>query len=117
LVRARVTRIDTAARTVVEHWQDAVDQGEIAGAPRPQAPTDNGMAYRDSGRRSATPPSSTTPGVTATTVAGWWTTGTVSPCRTSGDGATVGVLTLNADDDYERGETLIKNGQPVCVPG
>jgi hypothetical protein len=33
-----------------------------------------------------------------------------------GDGATVGVLTLNADDDYERGETLIKNGQPVCVP-
>lgn len=33
------------------------------------------------------------------------------------NGATVGVLTLNADDDYERGETLIKNGQPVCVPG
>jgi 3-phenylpropionate/trans-cinnamate dioxygenase ferredoxin reductase subunit len=33
------------------------------------------------------------------------------------DGATVGVLTLNADDDYERGETLIKNGQPVCLPG
>ncbi len=24
------------------------------------------------------------------------------------DGATVGVLTLNADDDYERGEALIK---------
>ena len=25
------------------------------------------------------------------------------------DGATVGVLTCNADDDYERGEALIKN--------
>ena len=24
-------------------------------------------------------------------------------------GATVGMLTLNADDDYERGESLIKN--------
>jgi 3-phenylpropionate/trans-cinnamate dioxygenase ferredoxin reductase subunit len=32
-------------------------------------------------------------------------------------GATVGMLTFNADDDYERGETLIKSGQPVCVPG
>ena len=31
-------------------------------------------------------------------------------------GATVGVLTLNADDDYDLGERLIKDGAPAPVP-
>ena len=29
------------------------------------------------------------------------------------DGAAVGVLTCNADDDYERGEDLIAQGRPA----
>ena len=32
------------------------------------------------------------------------------------DGAAVGVLTCNADDDYELGGRLIKAGAPVPVP-
>ena len=31
------------------------------------------------------------------------------------DGAAVGVLTLNADDDYDLGERLIKEGAPAPV--
>lgn len=100
----------------VEHWQDAVDHGEVAGAAAA------GIDRRWDG------------------VPGFWTTiddATVKHHawgdgydrvrlidREDGftawyerDGATVGVLTLNADDDYDRGEALIKNAQPVCPPG
>ena len=31
------------------------------------------------------------------------------------DGVTVGVLTHNADDDYERGDALIKEARPLPV--
>ncbi len=60
----------TAGRHItVEHWQDAVDQGEIAGAAAAGG-TRNGMAYLGSGQRSATPRSSITRGATATTTLG-----------------------------------------------
>ena len=32
------------------------------------------------------------------------------------DGRAVGVLTCNADDDYELGARLIESGEPVPVP-
>lgn len=107
----------TAGRHItIEHWQDAVDQGEIAGAAAA-----GGDAEWDG-------------------VPGFWTTigdATVKyhawgdgydrtwlidhedgfTAWYERDGATVGVLTLNADDDYERGESLIKNAQPVCPTG
>ena len=98
----------TAGRHItVEHWQDAVDHGEIAGDAAA-----GGDAEWDG-------------------VPGFWTTigdATVK-YHAWGDGydnarlidhedgftawygrggVTVGVLTLNADDDYERGESLIK---------
>jgi 3-phenylpropionate/trans-cinnamate dioxygenase ferredoxin reductase subunit len=107
----------TAERHItIEHWQDAVDQGGVAGAAAA------GVDVQWDG------------------VPGFWTTigdATVK-YHAWGDGydrvrlidhqdgftawyeregATVGVLTLNADDDYERGESLIKNAQPVCLPG
>jgi 3-phenylpropionate/trans-cinnamate dioxygenase ferredoxin reductase component len=105
----------TAERHIaVEHWQDAVDQGAIAGA------TAAGTHHKWDG------------------VPGFWTTigdATVKyhawgdgfdRSRLIGreggftiwyerDGATVGVLTLNADDDYELGETLIRDHRPVPV--
>ena len=98
----------TAGRHIaVEHWQDAADQGEIAGAA---------AAGADVGWDG---------------VPGFWTTigdATVKyhawgdgydqarliehddgfTAWYERDGATVGVLTWNADDDYERGEALIK---------
>ena len=107
----------TAGRHItVEHWQDAVDQGEIAGDAAA-----GGDAEWDG-------------------VPGFWTTigdATVKyhawgdgydhtrlidhedgfTAWYGRDGATVGVLTLNADDDYERGESLIKHSQPVCPTG
>ncbi len=107
----------TAGRHItVEHWQDAVDQGEIAG----DAAAGGGAEWDG--------------------VPGFWTTigdATVKyhawgdgydhtqlidhedgfTAWYGRDGVTVGVLTLNADDDYERGEAMIKRAQPVCPPG
>jgi NADPH-dependent 2,4-dienoyl-CoA reductase/sulfur reductase-like enzyme len=107
----------TAGRHItVEHWQDAVDQGEIAGDAAA-----GGSAEWDG-------------------VPGFWTTIGDSTVKYHAwgdgydhtrlidhedgftawygrDGDTVGVLTLNADDDYERGEAMIKSAQPVCPPG
>jgi len=99
-------------RIATEHWQDAADQGAIAGA--------------------------SAAGVTAEwdSVPGFWTTIGDSDVKyhawgdgyqTSrlllhddgftvwyeSDGATVGVLTLNADDNYDLGERLIKEGRPA----
>jgi 3-phenylpropionate/trans-cinnamate dioxygenase ferredoxin reductase component len=96
----------------VEHWQDAVDQGAVAGA---------NAAGRDA---------------TWDGVPGFWTTigeATVKyhawgdgygssrlVDRDDGftvwyesDGATVGVLTCNADEDYELGGHLIKEKKPA----
>jgi NADPH-dependent 2,4-dienoyl-CoA reductase/sulfur reductase-like enzyme len=107
----------TAGRHIsVEHWQDAVDQGEIAGA----------AAAGADGQWDGVPGFWTTIGDATVKYHAWGDGYERSRLVDHGDGftawyerdgATVGVLTLNADDDYERGETLIKNGQPVCVPG
>lgn len=96
----------------VEHWQDAIEQGKVPGIT-----AGGGRAAWDG-------------------VPGFWTTigdGTLKyhawgdgfdACRLQdhGDGFTawyetdgrlVGALTLNADDDYERAETLIHQGDPA----
>ena len=106
----------TAGRHLaVEHWQDAADQGAVAGAGAAGRPGP-GTGCPGSGRPSAPPPSSITPGGTGYqhsrllereggfTV--WYQTG----------GATVGVLTCNADDEYDLGETLIAEAKPPPVP-
>ena len=111
-----LTYNDAAGRHIaVEHWQDAVDQGEIAGANAAGA-RGAGLTCPASGRPSVTRPSSTTPGVMATTRR-------ASSQRRDGftvwysrDGAAVGVLTCNADDDYDAGETLIREGKPPPLP-
>jgi 3-phenylpropionate/trans-cinnamate dioxygenase ferredoxin reductase component len=102
-------------RIAVEHWQDAADHGAVAGTA---------AAGVDAGWDG---------------VPGFWTTigdadvkyhawgdgyqNSRMLLRDGGftvwyerDGATVGVLTLNADDDYDMGERLIKDGAPVPVP-
>lgn len=107
----------TAERHIsVEHWQDAVDQGEIAGVA---------AAGRD-GQWDGVPGFWTTIG-DATVKYHAWGDGYDHVRlidREDGftawyerDGATVGILTFNADDDYDRGEALIRNAQPVCPPG
>jgi 3-phenylpropionate/trans-cinnamate dioxygenase ferredoxin reductase subunit len=107
----------TAGRHIsIEHWQDAVEQGEIAGA----------AAAGTDGQWDGVPGFWTTIG-DATVKYHAWGDGydrTQLIDHQDGftawyerEGATVGVLTLNADDDYERGESLIKNAQPVCPPG
>lgn len=103
-------------RIVVEHWQDAMDQGQIAGAAAAGAEVqwdgvpgfwteigDATVKYHawGDGHDSARLIDHGN-GFTA-----WYERG----------GVTVGVLTLNADDDYKRGESLIKNSQPVCRTG
>jgi 3-phenylpropionate/trans-cinnamate dioxygenase ferredoxin reductase component len=103
----------TAGRPVaVEHWQDAVDQGEVAGAAAA-----GGTAEWDG-------------------VPGFWTTIGEATLKYhawgdgfararfvdhddgftvwyEADGAAVGVLTYNADDDYDGGEGLIRNRRPI----
>jgi 3-phenylpropionate/trans-cinnamate dioxygenase ferredoxin reductase component len=106
----------TAGRHLaVEHWQDAADQGAVAGA---------GAAGRTR---------------TWGGVPGFWTTigNTSVKYHAWGDGyehsrllerkggftvwyqaggATVGVLTCNADDEYDLGETLIAEAKPPPIP-
>ncbi|MEH3140697.1 MAG: FAD-dependent oxidoreductase [Mycobacterium kyogaense] len=97
----------------VEHWQDAADQGEAAGA---SAAGDADATW------SAVPGFWTTIGEADVKYHAWgdgyddsrfvehddgftvWYTA---------DGATVGVLTYNADDDYDRGEELITQRKPA----
>ncbi|MGB3356247.1 MAG: FAD-dependent oxidoreductase [Mycobacterium sp.] len=105
----------TAGRPiVVEHWQDAADQGEVAGARAAGAQVD------------------------WSGVPGFWTTigGATLKYHAWGDGydrsrliehddgftvwyesdgAAVAVLTCNADDDYDLGERLITSGKPAPV--
>ncbi|MCG7594988.1 FAD-dependent oxidoreductase [Mycobacterium sp. PSTR-4-N] len=96
----------------IEHWQDAADQGEVAGAS---------AAGEDDATWSGVPGFWTTIGDADVKYHAWgdgydqsrlvehddgftvWYTA---------DGATVGVLTYNADEDYDRGEELITKREP-----
>jgi 3-phenylpropionate/trans-cinnamate dioxygenase ferredoxin reductase component len=107
--------VTLACHLAIEHWQDATDQGAIAGAAAA------GQVAKWDG------------------VPGFWTTigdatlkyhawgdgydrsrmvdhpGGFTVWYGSGD-AVVGVLTYNADDDYDLGERLIGEGRPAPVP-
>lgn len=96
----------------VEHWQDAVDQGAIAGA---------GAAGR-SAKWDAVPGFWTTIGHSTLKYHAWGDGYQHSRLldRKNGftvwyeaDGAAVGVLTCNADEDYDLGENLITQGKPA----
>jgi 3-phenylpropionate/trans-cinnamate dioxygenase ferredoxin reductase component len=103
----------TAGRAVaVEHWQDAVDQGQVAGAG----------AAGQAAEWDAVPGFWTTIGE-ATLKYHAWGDG-FDRARLvehddgftvwyQSDGAAVGVLTYDADDDYDRGEELIRRRQPI----
>jgi len=104
-----------AGRAVaVEHWQDAVDQGAIAGASSAGA----------NANWDAVPGFWTTIGDTTLKYRAWGDGYRHSRLLERGggftvwyeaDGKAVGVLTCNADDDYELGGDLIKAGDPVPV--
>jgi 3-phenylpropionate/trans-cinnamate dioxygenase ferredoxin reductase component len=106
----------TARRAVaVEHWQDAVDQGAIAGA----------SAAGADAKWSGVPGFWTTIGDTTLKYHAWGDGYQHSRLLERGDGFTVwyetdgtavGVLTCNADDDYELGGRLIERGEPAPVP-
>jgi NADPH-dependent 2,4-dienoyl-CoA reductase/sulfur reductase-like enzyme len=99
-------------RIAIEHWQDAVDQGTVAGAVAAEAREEwDGV-----------PGFWTTIG-DATVKYHAWGDGydDARMIDHSGgftawyerDGATVGVLTHNADDDYDLGESLIAEARPL----
>ena len=99
----------------VEHWQDAIDQGAVAGAGAAGHP-----AAWD-----GVPGFWTTIGTTTVKYHAWGDGYQHSRLleRDDGftvwyetDGATVGVLTCNADDEYDLGETLIAEAKPPPVP-
>ena len=99
----------------VEHWQDAVDQGAIAGA----------SAAGADAKWDTVPGFWTTIGDTTVKYHAWGDGYQRSRLleRDDGftvwydaDGRTVGVLTCHADDDYELGARLIEAGEPVPVP-
>jgi 3-phenylpropionate/trans-cinnamate dioxygenase ferredoxin reductase subunit len=106
----------TAGRHVpVEHWQDAMDQGEVAGA----------AAAGQSAKWDAVPGFWTTIGESTVKYHAWGDGYQRSRLlyRDGGftvwyenDGAAVGVLTCNADDDYDLGVTLIADRRPAPVP-
>jgi NADPH-dependent 2,4-dienoyl-CoA reductase/sulfur reductase-like enzyme len=102
-------------RIATEHWQDAADQGAIAGAS---------AAGVDAGWDSV-PGFWTTIGDSDVKYHAWGDGHETSRLLRSEDGftvwyerdgAAVGVLTLNADEDYELGERLIRDGSPAPVP-
>ena len=105
----------TAGRRIaVEHWQDAADQGEVAGT----------VAAGVDAQWDGVPGFWTTIGDATVKYHAWGDGYDHSRLIDREDGftvwyerggATVGVLTLNADDDYELGETLIKDRRPVPV--
>jgi 3-phenylpropionate/trans-cinnamate dioxygenase ferredoxin reductase component len=103
----------TAGRRVaVEHWQDAVDHGSIAGA----------VAAAQDAEWDSLPGFWTTIGEATLKYHAWGDgfqrarlverKGGFTVWYES-DGATVGVLTHNADDDYDRGEELIRSRRPI----
>lgn len=96
----------------VEHWQDAIDQGAVAGA---QAAGALATWHEVPGFWSSIGD--------ATVKYHGWGDGFQSSRMVDGDGGftvwyqadgrTVGVLTCNADDDYDLGESLIAAGRPA----
>jgi NADPH-dependent 2,4-dienoyl-CoA reductase/sulfur reductase-like enzyme len=96
----------------VEHWQDAVDQGEVAGAG----------AAGQTRQWDAVPGFWTTIGEATLKYHAWGDGferarlvdhGDGFTVWYEADGATVGVLTNNVDDDYDRGEDLIRRHAPI----
>jgi 3-phenylpropionate/trans-cinnamate dioxygenase ferredoxin reductase subunit len=96
----------------VEHWQDAMDQGGIAGAGAA------GQATEWDG----VPGFWTTIGAATLKYHAWGDGFQRARLVEHGDGfsvwyeaddAVVGVLTYNADDDYDRGEDLMRRRSPV----
>ena len=96
----------------VEHWQDAIDQGSVAGA----------SAAGHEAIWDAVPGFWTTIGEATVKYHAWGDGYEDSRMITSTEGftvwyeantATVGVLTYNADDDYELGRQLIAEGRPA----
>ncbi|MCV7174118.1 FAD-dependent oxidoreductase [Mycobacterium manitobense] len=99
-------------RIAVEHWQDAVDQGAVAGA--------NAAGAAD--QWSSVPGFWTTIGEATLKYHAWGDGHDEAHFVEREDGftvwyerggAVVGVLTHNADDDYDRGEELVEKGRPL----
>jgi NAD(P)H-nitrite reductase large subunit len=105
----------TADRAVaVEHWQDAADQGALAGA----------AAAGQAGKWDTVPGFWTTIGDTTLKYHAWGDGYEHSRMFDNEDGftiwyeahgVTVGVLTCNSDDDYDLGERLIADHRPAPV--
>jgi 3-phenylpropionate/trans-cinnamate dioxygenase ferredoxin reductase subunit len=98
----------------VEHWQDAADHGRIAGT----------NAAGESAKWDGVPGFWTTIGESTLKYHAWGDGYQHSHFVPHDDGftvwyedrgAAVGVLTCNADDDYEKAEHLIKTGMPSPV--
>ncbi len=106
----------TAGRRIAtEHWQDAADQGAIAGA----------SAAGVDAQWDGVPGFWTSIGDSDVKYHSWGDGYETSRLLLHDDGftvwyeragVTVGVLTLNGDDDYDLGERLIKEGSPAPVP-
>jgi NADPH-dependent 2,4-dienoyl-CoA reductase/sulfur reductase-like enzyme len=107
---------EIAGRPVsIEHWQDATDQGAIAG----------GNAAGRQVKWDAVPGFWTSIGDATLKYHAWGDGYERSRMLDHGDSftvwydsgnAVVGVLTYNADDDYEFGERLIAERRPAPVP-
>lgn len=104
---------DAAGRHLaVEHWQDAVDQGEIAGAAAAGQPS----------RWNSVPGFWSTIGGATVKHHAWGDGyeharlvehgGGFTIWYSGADAAVVGVLTYNADEDYDAGATLIEHHAP-----
>jgi 3-phenylpropionate/trans-cinnamate dioxygenase ferredoxin reductase subunit len=101
-------------RLAVEHWQDAIDHGSIAGA----------VAAGQSAEWDGVPGFWTTIGAATLKYHAWgdgFQRARLVESRDGftvwyeADGATVGVLTYNSDDDYDRGAELIQGKRPIPV--
>ncbi len=111
---AFAVNVDAGRALAVEHWGDAMDQGEVAGS----------SAAGDEAKWTGVPGFWTTIGDTDVKYHAWGDGYQNSRLieRDGGftvwyesDGAVVAVLTCNADDDYEAGEELITAGKPPPV--
>jgi 3-phenylpropionate/trans-cinnamate dioxygenase ferredoxin reductase subunit len=111
-----LARHEVAGRHLaIEHWQDATDQGAIAGACAAASPT----------KWSGVPGFWTSIGEATLKYHAWGDGYEHSRMLEHRDGftvwyesgdVTVGVLTYNADDDYDLGERLIAERRPCPVP-
>lgn len=111
---AMAVNTDIGRAIAVEHWQDATDQGEVAGT----------SAAGEKATWSGVPGFWSTIGDADVKYHAWGDGYQRSRLveRDGGftvwyesDGVAVGVLTCNADDDYDTGEELITAGKPPPV--